>query len=118
MEHDIRGKNNRSKGRRGLTLTRIMLHHHKIFGEGVQKRKEMIRTWEEQDKIGRHHYFALVGSALFKGIRNGDVPAFVIGDGMGDTPAFMIKGYVTRETCISFTCIIRDTQYEHASPFC
>jgi hypothetical protein len=33
------GKNNRSRGRRGLTLTRIMLRYHKIFGDGTQKRK-------------------------------------------------------------------------------
>jgi hypothetical protein len=44
LERGIRGKNNRSRGRRGLTLTRIILHHHQIFGEGVQKGKEMVRT--------------------------------------------------------------------------
>jgi hypothetical protein len=27
---------------------------------------------------------------------------------MGDVPAFMIKGDVPQETCVSFTCIIRD----------
>jgi hypothetical protein len=43
LEHDIRGKNNRMRGRRELTLTRIMLCHYKIFGEDVQKGKEMVR---------------------------------------------------------------------------
>jgi hypothetical protein len=47
----------------------------------------------------------------------GDTPAFVIkgyasayviGDGMGDAPAFVIKGDALLETCVSFTCIIRD----------
>jgi hypothetical protein len=48
----------------------------------------------------------------------GDTPAFVIGDGMGDVPAFMIKREALRETCISLTCIIRDAQYQCTSPFC
>jgi hypothetical protein len=55
-----------SRGR-GLTLTRIMLRHHKIFGEDIQKGKEMGRTWEEQCKIRRHHCSALAGSVFFKG---------------------------------------------------
>jgi hypothetical protein len=50
------------------------------------------------------------------GIR--DVPAFVMGDRMGDVPAFVIKGDAPRATCISFTCIIGDAQYECVSPFC
>jgi hypothetical protein len=36
----------------------------------------------------------------------GDACAFVRGDGMGDAPAFVIKGDMPLETCISFTCII------------
>jgi hypothetical protein len=44
-----------------------MLHHHKIFGGDVEKGKEMVRTGEEQDKIGRHHYSSLAGRTLFKG---------------------------------------------------
>jgi hypothetical protein len=37
-----------------------------------------------------------------------DATAFVMGDGIGDTPAFVIKGDTPRETHVSFTCIIRD----------
>jgi hypothetical protein len=50
LERGIRGKNNRSRGekRRVLTLTRIMLRHYKIFGEGIQKGKEIVRIKEEQ----------------------------------------------------------------------
>jgi hypothetical protein len=47
-----------------------------------------------------------------------DAPTFVIGDGMRDMPAFVIKGYAPREMHVSFTCIIGDTQWEHAPPFC
>jgi hypothetical protein len=67
LECGIRGKNNRGRGRRGLTLTRIMLHHHKIFGEGLQKETEMVRRGEEYGKIRHPHCSALAGSALFKG---------------------------------------------------
>jgi hypothetical protein len=48
----------------------------------------------------------------------GDAPAFVMEDGMRDASAFMIKEDAPREMCFSFTCIIRDVQYERASPFC
>jgi hypothetical protein len=46
LEHGTRDKNNRSrrKRRRVLTLIRIIFCHHKIFGEGIQKGKEMVRT--------------------------------------------------------------------------
>jgi hypothetical protein len=37
----------------------------------------------------------------------GDTPAFVIN---GDAPTFVIKGDTPLATCISFTCIIGDTQ--------
>jgi hypothetical protein len=47
LESGIRGKNDKSRGRRGLTLIKIMLHHYKIFGEGIQKEKEMVITGEE-----------------------------------------------------------------------
>jgi hypothetical protein len=40
----------------------------------------------------------------------GDAPAFVMGDGMGDTPTFVIKGDAPLEIRISSTCIIRDVQ--------
>jgi hypothetical protein len=43
-----KGKNKRSRGRRGLALTRIMLHHHKIFREGIQKGKEMVRIGQDR----------------------------------------------------------------------
>jgi hypothetical protein len=33
---------------------------------------------------------------------------FVMGEGMGDTIAFMKKGDVPLETCVSFAFIIRD----------
>jgi hypothetical protein len=39
-----------------------------------------------------------------------DAPAFVMGDGMENVPAFVIKGNEPLETCISFTCIIGYTQ--------
>jgi hypothetical protein len=38
----------------------------------------------------------------------GDVHAFVMGEGMGGTPAFMIKGDAPLETRVSFAFIIRD----------
>jgi hypothetical protein len=40
----------------------------------------------------------------------GYMPTFVMEDGMGDVSAFMIKGDSPLETRVSFTCIIRDTQ--------
>jgi hypothetical protein len=40
----------------------------------------------------------------------GDMPAFVMGDGMGDAPAFVIKGDAPLVTRVSFTCIIGDAQ--------
>jgi hypothetical protein len=119
-----------------------MFHHHKIFGEGVQKRKEMIRIGEEHGKIGRRHCSALAGSMLFKEgyemktchsnthlsiykmgdtsafMIKGDVTAFVMGDGMGDAFTFVIKGDTSREMYVSFTYIIGDAQYERVSPFC
>jgi hypothetical protein len=48
----------------------------------------------------------------------GDVPVFMMGDGMGDAPAFVIKGDVPQETRVSFTCIIKDVQHKCTSPFC
>jgi hypothetical protein len=39
---DERGKNKKSRGRRGLTLTKIILHHHKNFRERIQKGKELV----------------------------------------------------------------------------
>jgi hypothetical protein len=47
----------------------------------------------------------------------GDVHAFVIGDGMGDAPAFVINRDSPLEMRISFTCIIGDAQKERVSPF-
>jgi hypothetical protein len=44
-----------------------MLHHHEIFGERIQKGKEMVRTGEEQGKIGLCHCSILAGSTLLKG---------------------------------------------------
>jgi hypothetical protein len=49
--------------RRGLTLTRIILHHHKNFREHVKKGKK----WSEQGKIGCRHYSTLAGNAHYKG---------------------------------------------------
>jgi hypothetical protein len=43
--------------------------------------------------------------------------AFMMGDRMGDVHAFVIKGDAQLETRVSFTCIIEEAQYEHASPF-
>jgi hypothetical protein len=48
----------------------------------------------------------------------GDVHAFVMGEGMGGTPAFMIKADAPLETCVSFAFIIRDMHLERMSPFC
>jgi hypothetical protein len=39
-----------------------------------------------------------------------DTPAFMIGDGMEDVPAFVIKGDAPLAMRVSFTCIIRDVQ--------
>jgi hypothetical protein len=39
-----------------------------------------------------------------------DVPAFMMGDGIGDMLAFVIKGDAPLETHVSYTCIIGDTQ--------
>jgi hypothetical protein len=50
-------------------------------------------------------------------IIKGDARALVIGDRMGDVSAFMIKGDAPLATHVSFTCIIGDVQWEHASPF-
>jgi hypothetical protein len=36
--------------------------------------------------------------------------AFMMGDGMGEMLAFMIKGGVPLATRVSFTCIIKDAQ--------
>jgi hypothetical protein len=104
-----------------------MLHLNKIFGEDVQKGKEMVTTGEKQGKIGRHHCSTLAGSVLFKGgyetearhsnahlsiygmreapafVIKGDTPTFVIGNGMVDVPTFGIKGDAPRETRVSFT---------------
>jgi hypothetical protein len=38
----------------------------------------------------------------------GDASAFMMGDGMGNAPAFMIKEHTPLKMCISFTCIIGD----------
>jgi hypothetical protein len=40
----------------------------------------------------------------------GDVPAFMIEDGIGNAPAFMIKGDTPLATYVSFICIIGDAQ--------
>jgi hypothetical protein len=43
-----RGKNKKSRQRRGLSLTRIILHQHKNFRERVQKEKAMVRTGQDR----------------------------------------------------------------------
>jgi hypothetical protein len=86
---------------------------------------------ERTGQIRHHHYSAPVGNELYKGhtksrcafvthvslLGMGDVPAFMIkgdmrafmmGGGMGDAPTFMIRGDVPLETCVSFAFIIRD----------
>jgi hypothetical protein len=52
--------------------------------------------------------YRMAGAPTF--IIKGGAPAFVMGEGMGDALAFVIKGDAPLEMCISFTCIIRDTQ--------
>jgi hypothetical protein len=37
-----------------------------------------------------------------------DTSIFVMGDRIGDATAFVIKGNTHIETCVSFTCIIKD----------
>jgi hypothetical protein len=49
---------------KGLTLTRIMLRHHKIFRELHPKREKMVRIREEQGNIGRRRCSTLDGIAL------------------------------------------------------
>jgi hypothetical protein len=39
LERGVRGKNNRSRERRGLTLRRIMLYYNKIFRGSCPKGK-------------------------------------------------------------------------------
>jgi hypothetical protein len=46
--------------RRGLTLTRIILRHHKNFRERIQK-------GQEHGKIGRCHYSTLAVNTLYRG---------------------------------------------------
>jgi hypothetical protein len=60
-----RGTNKKSRGerKRGLTLTRIILHHHKNYTSSKKGKR-----WQEQDKTGRHHCSALAGNALYKGV--------------------------------------------------
>jgi hypothetical protein len=48
---------------RGLTIIRIILHHHKNFGELIQKGQEL-------GKIGHHNCSALAGNTLYKGDMN------------------------------------------------
>jgi hypothetical protein len=43
-------------------------------------------------------------------MKKGDAQAFIMGDKMGDSLAFVIKGDAPLETCVSFTCIIENTQ--------
>jgi hypothetical protein len=59
-------------------------------------------------RMGDAHAFVIKGDAPAFVIK-GDVPAFMMGDRIGDTLAFVIKGDASRETRVSFTCIIRDT---------
>jgi hypothetical protein len=40
----------------------------------------------------------------------GDTSAFMVRDGMGDMPAFVINGDMPLAMRVSFTCIIRDVQ--------
>jgi hypothetical protein len=73
----------------------------------------MVRTSEEQSKIGRRHCSALAGSTLFKGMQN-EMRHFNVRlsiYGMGDAPAFVIKG-------VTSAFVMCDTQYECMSPFC
>jgi hypothetical protein len=89
-----------------------MLHHHMIFGEGVQNGKEMVRTGEEHGKIECRHCSTLAESALLMGDKKWRHTTLTLDSiyGMGDVPAFMIKGYVSLAKRISFTCIIGEVQ--------
>jgi hypothetical protein len=48
----------------------------------------------------------------------GDACTFVMGEGMEDVPAFMIKGDASLATRVSFAFIIGDVHEECASLFC
>jgi hypothetical protein len=59
-----RGKNKRSRGRRGLTLARIVLCHNKNFRGSRPKRE---RNGKNRARTRRHHCFVLVGIMHYKG---------------------------------------------------
>jgi hypothetical protein len=115
LEHGTRGKNNRSrrKRRRVLTLIRIIFCHHKIFGEGIQKGKEMVRTWGRTRQDWAPPLFCPSWEHTFKGgyeteTRHSNAHLSIYG--MGVVPTFVIKGDTSLAMRISFTCIIRDVQ--------
>jgi hypothetical protein len=62
-----KGKNNRSRGRRedeDKPLQELCFVTTRFLESCIQKEKEMVRTWEEQGKIGRRQCSALAGNAL------------------------------------------------------
>jgi hypothetical protein len=61
-----RGKNNKELGRRGLTLTRIILVTTRILEGRIQKEKQMVRTGQQQGKIGHCYCSALAGISHYK----------------------------------------------------
>jgi hypothetical protein len=90
-EYSIRGKNKRSRGRRGLTLKRIMLHRHKIFRDYVQKGKEMLRTGQDRAPplFCPSRERALSGGYEIEMLHSNTCLSLY---GMGDASAFVIKG--------------------------
>jgi hypothetical protein len=86
-----------------------MLCHHKIFGEGIQKGNEMVRTGQDRAPS----LFCPSWERTFKGgyeteMRHSNTRLSIYG--MGDVPAFVIKGDVPLATHVSFTCILGDAQ--------
>jgi hypothetical protein len=86
-----------------------MLHQHEIFGERIQKGKEMVRTGQDRALP----LFYPSWERAFKGgyktetrYSNARLSLY----GMGDAPAIVIKGDAPLATCVSFTCIIEDGQ--------
>jgi hypothetical protein len=62
------------KRRRGLTLTRIMLHHHKIFREPRPKRKRNGKNRGRTEQDRTPPLFCPSWDRILRGIRNRDTP--------------------------------------------
>jgi hypothetical protein len=63
-----KGAKTKRVGGRGLTLARIVVTI-RILEEYVQKGKEIVKTEQEQGKIGHRYCSALIGSVHYEGER-------------------------------------------------